>query len=135
MPESTGKTADGHALDLRLSVPAEGDLREIAGELAAKVAEHLGAAAGDAQSLAAKVARLALQLRNGSPQAQDIVMEFRQVEGELVVRSALRRRSLGSAPGDTRPAPLMRSASRIWPPTALTATFNPAIHRCASTTR
>jgi len=87
MPESTGKTADGHAFDLRLSVPAEGDLREIAGLVAAKVAEHLGAASGDAQSLAAKVAKLAQELRNGSPQAQDIAMEFRTVEGELVVEA------------------------------------------------
>ena len=87
MPEPTGQTADGHAFDLRLSVPAEGDLREIAGLVAAKVAEHFGTAAADAQSLAAKVAGLALQLRNGSPQAQDIAMEFRLVEGELVVEA------------------------------------------------
>ena len=87
MPESTGKIPDGHAFALRLSVPAEGDLREIAGEVAAKVAEHLGAASGDAKSLSAKVARLAQELRNGSPQAQDIAMEFRLVEGELVVEA------------------------------------------------
>jgi hypothetical protein len=87
MPEPTGKTADGHAFDLRLSVPAEGDLCEIAGEVAAKVAEHFGAAAADARSLAAKVGKLALELRNGSPQAQDIAMEFRRVEGELVVEA------------------------------------------------
>ena len=87
MPESTGKTADGQAFDLRLSVPADGDLREIAGEVAAKVAQHLGAASGDAQSLAAKVAKLAQELRNGSPQAQDIAIEFRQVEGEIVVEA------------------------------------------------
>ena len=85
MPESTGKSADGHAFALRLSVPAHGDLHEIAREVAAKVAEHVGA--GDAQSLAAKVAQLAAQLRNGSPQAQDIAMEFRTVEGELVVEA------------------------------------------------
>ena len=85
MPESTGKSADGHAFALRLSVPAEGDLHDIAGEVAAKVAEHLGA--GDAQSLAEKVARLMLKLRDGSPQAQDIAMEFRRVEGELVVEA------------------------------------------------
>ena len=65
MPEPTGQTDDGHAFDLRLSVPAEGDLREIAGLVAAKVAEHFGTAAADAQSLAAKVAGLAMQLRNG----------------------------------------------------------------------
>jgi hypothetical protein len=88
MPESTGKAADGHAFALRLSVPADGDLREIAGEVAAKVAEHLGAGSGDAQSLSAKVVRLAQELRNGSPQAQDIAMEFRLVEGELVVEAS-----------------------------------------------
>jgi len=86
MPEPTGKSADASALALRLWVPAEGDLRSIAGELAAKVAEHLGAAAPDAQTLAAKVSGLASQLGNGGgPQAPDIAMEFRQVEGELVV--------------------------------------------------
>ena len=87
MPEPPGQTADGHAFDLRLSVPAEGDLREIAGLVAAKVAEHFGTAAADAQSLAAKVGKLAQELRNGSPQAQDIAMEFRTVEGELVVEA------------------------------------------------
>jgi hypothetical protein len=87
MAESTGKIADGRAFALRLSVPADGDLREIAAEVAAKVAEHLGAASGDAQSLSEKVARLAQELRNGSPQAQDIAMEFRLVEGELVVEA------------------------------------------------
>ena len=85
MPESTGKSADGQAFALRLSVPAHGDLHEIAGEVAAKVAEHLGA--GDAQSLAGKVADLAAKLRNGSPQGQDIAMVFRRVEGELVVEA------------------------------------------------
>ena len=85
MPERTGKSTGAHALDLRLWVPAEGDLRSIAGELAAKVAEHLGADGTDAQSLAAKVAGLASELSNGGHQSQDIVLEFRQVNGELVV--------------------------------------------------
>jgi hypothetical protein len=88
MPEPTGKTADTQALKLRLWVPAEGDLRAIAGELAAKVAEHLGATGPDAQSVAAKVAGLASELGNGgAPQADDIAMEFRQVDGELVIEA------------------------------------------------
>ncbi len=86
-PSQPGTPEPATPSTLLLSVPAEGDLREIAGELAGKIAEHLGAAAGDARSLAAKVAGLALQLRNGSAQAQDIVMEFRQVEGELVIEA------------------------------------------------
>src|SRR5690349_14514479 len=88
MPEPTGNAADPQALKLRLWVPAEGDLRAIAGELAAKVAEHLGATGSDAQSLAAKVAGLTSQLGNGgAPQAADIAMEFRHVEGELVIEA------------------------------------------------
>src|SRR5690349_13507514 len=88
MPEPTGNAADPQALKLRLWVPAKGDLRAIAGELAAKVAEHLGATGPDAQSLAEKVAGLTSELGNGgTPQAADIVMEFRQVERELVVEA------------------------------------------------
>ena len=88
MSEDSGKTAAPPALDLRLSVPAEGDLRNIAGELAAKIAEHLGAAAPVAQSLAAKVAGLASQLANGGGRpSEDIVLAFRQVDGQLVVEA------------------------------------------------
>jgi hypothetical protein len=87
MPEPTGKAADPQALKLRLWVPAEGDLRDIAGELAAKVAEHLGATRPDAQSLAAKVAGLTSDLGSGRPQTADIAMEFRHADGELVVEA------------------------------------------------
>ena len=88
MPDPTANSADPRALDLRLWVPAEGDLRGIAGELAAKIAEQLGAGPPDAQQLGERVAVLASQLANGGgPAGQEITFEFRQVKGELVVQA------------------------------------------------
>jgi hypothetical protein len=89
MPDTTGDNAAAPALDLKLSVPAaEGDLRGIAGELATKIAEHLGAKSPDAQSLGHKVAGLASQLGNGGGHTDhEISFEFRQVDGELVVKA------------------------------------------------
>jgi hypothetical protein len=88
MPDLTGTSADPRELDLRLWVPAEGDLRGIAGELAAKIAEQLGAGSPDAQQLGERVAVLASRLANGGgPTGQEITFEFRQVKGELVVQA------------------------------------------------
>jgi hypothetical protein len=88
MPENSGQGPDSPALDLRLSVPAEGGLRSLAGELAAKIAQHLGTTAPDAQSLAAVVEKLAAQLGNfGKHEGQDITFSFRQVDGELVIEA------------------------------------------------
>ena len=88
MPETTGDNAPSPALDLKLSVPAEGDLRTLAGELATRIAEHLGAKSPAAQSLGSKVAGLASQLGNGGGHPdQEISFEFRQVNGELVVKA------------------------------------------------
>ena len=86
MPDQTGNSAAPRALDLRLWVPAEGELRGIAGELAAKIAEHLGAA--DAKDVGARVAGLASELANGGGHGgHDITFAFRQVDGELVVEA------------------------------------------------
>jgi hypothetical protein len=87
MPDQTGDSAGRPALDLRLWVPAEGELRGIAGELAARIAEALGAGSPDARNLAARVAGLASELANGGRAGRDITFEFRQVEGELVVEA------------------------------------------------
>src|SRR5687768_18576912 len=65
MPDQPGTSADRRALDLRLRVPAEGELRGIAGELAAKIAEHLGAGSPDAQDLGARVAGRSEERRVG----------------------------------------------------------------------
>ena len=87
MPEKTGNSPDSPSLDVRLSVPAGGDMRGLAGELAAKIAEHLGAATPDARSLSEKVEGLASRLGNGGHQGQDITFEFRTVDRELVVEA------------------------------------------------
>ncbi|MGH9371483.1 MAG: hypothetical protein ACRD15_08135 [Vicinamibacterales bacterium] len=79
---------DSPALEMRLSVPAEGGLRGIASELATRIAEHLGSKSPDAQSLGAMVDGLASRLGNGGAHAErDITFEFRQVDGELVIEA------------------------------------------------
>ena len=87
MAGTTGTGPNTHALEIRLSVPAEGGLRGIAGELATKVAEYLGTRAPDAQSLATKVEGLASRVSDRARQQQDITFEFCQVEGELVIKA------------------------------------------------
>jgi hypothetical protein len=88
MSGSEGRHPDHQALEMRLSVPAEGSLRAIAGELAAKIAEHLGTATPDAQSLARMVEGLASRLGNGGGQPkQEITFVFRQEAGELVIEA------------------------------------------------
>ena len=83
MTESAGGKP---ALRMRLWVPAEGGLRDIAGDLAAKVAEYLGTAAPDARSLVASVESLASRVANGGG-SHDITFEFRQDGGELVIEA------------------------------------------------
>lgn len=80
------------SLLLRVSVPAEGGLRTIATELAAKVAEFLGDKGGDASSATAALELVAARVcpdRNGA----DILFEFRQVEGELLIQARCGGRS------------------------------------------
>ena len=71
---------------MRLWVPADERHCGIASELAAKIAEHLGTHAPDAQTLGDTVARLASTLGNGR-QDQEISFEFRQVGKELVIEA------------------------------------------------
>ena len=87
MPEPSSHGPDSPALEMRLWVPAAaGELRRIAGELAVKIAQHLGTTAPDAQSLGATVERLASELGNfGRHEGQDITFSFRQVDGELII--------------------------------------------------
>lgn len=70
---------------MHLSVPAEGGLRGIAGELAARIAEHLGAATPDARTLAELVDGLASRLGTEACAGKAIAFEFRQAGRELVV--------------------------------------------------
>jgi hypothetical protein len=80
--------SDSRALEMRLSVPAEGGLRGIASELATKIAEYLGTQSSDARSLGAAIDDLASRLGNGGAHGeQDITFEFRLVGGELVIEA------------------------------------------------
>jgi hypothetical protein len=70
-------------LVLRLTVPASGDLRQIAADIAAKVAEYLGDRAPDvAAALSSVAARVAPAGADG-----DIAFEFRKQGGELLIEA------------------------------------------------
>ena len=77
------KTAAVPALEVRLSVPAEGGLRELATELAAKIGEHVGAR--DAAAVGASLDQAAAQVLQ--PGCTDITFEFRQTSHELVIKA------------------------------------------------
>jgi hypothetical protein len=87
MAGASERHQESRALEMRLSVPAEGGLRRIASELATKIAEHLGTASPDAQSIGAMVDGLASRFGNGGHGAEDITFDFRQVDGELVIEA------------------------------------------------
>jgi hypothetical protein len=73
-------------LVLRLSVPAEGRLRAVATELAARVAEYLGDKAVDAAAVSDALEGVAARVAPNGTDA-DIEFEFRQVEGELLIQA------------------------------------------------
>jgi hypothetical protein len=83
MPGSAGKAPEAPALVMRLSVPAEGGLRAVATELAARIAEYLGGRQPDA-SVGESVDGLASRVARGGA---DITFEFRHVERELVIHA------------------------------------------------
>jgi hypothetical protein len=88
MPESPGRPA----MLMRMSVPAEGGLRDLAGDVATKIAEYLGTRKSDIAPIAAAIHGLA---GNVAPPgaSTDIVFEFHAVDGELVVHARCADRS------------------------------------------
>ena len=85
MTSAAGSTA----IDLALTVPAGGDLRLIAADLVAKIAEYLGAgAAGAGEALQ----RAASQVAPEGTDA-DIQFEFRTVDRDLQIRARCGGRS------------------------------------------
>ena len=88
MPESPGRPA----LLMRMSVPAEGRLRNVAGEVATKIAEFLGTRKSEIAAIADAIEGLA---GNVAPPgaSTDIVFEFHAVNGELVVHARCAGRS------------------------------------------
>jgi hypothetical protein len=72
---------------MRLSVPSEGTLGAVAGELAAKVAEFLG---GEAGSIGASLEQLTSRV---AAAGEDITYEFREINRELVIQARCNGRS------------------------------------------
>ena len=82
-------------LVLRLSVPAEGGLRPVASDIAAKVAEYLGDTRSDAAGVKSALEAVAARVAPHGHQAgdSDITFEFRQIEGELLIEARCGSRS------------------------------------------
>ena len=87
MPERLASDQAQGALVMRLWVPTEGELRGIAGELAKRIAEHLGTTGDGAQSLGTTVEKLAVQLGHGEHSGGLISFDFRQVGSELIIEA------------------------------------------------
>jgi hypothetical protein len=74
------------SLFLRLSVPAQGGLRVIATEVAARVAEYLGDDKVDAATVSSAVDSVAAKVApNGSD--GEIHFDFREVDGDLLIEA------------------------------------------------
>ena len=79
-------------LVLRLSVPAEGEVRSIAAEIAGRIAAYLGDDRSDAAAIAGALDGLAAQVApNGG--GGEIVFELRQIERDLVIEARCGSRS------------------------------------------
>lgn len=81
MSQSTG--AGSQVVDLTLSVPAHGDLRGIAADVVAKIAEYLG---GGAAAAAAALERAAAEVAPPDADAT-IAFELRTEDRELLIHA------------------------------------------------
>ena len=90
MPQSSDRAPD--RLVLRLSVPAGGELRAVAIDIATRVAEFLRDRAPDAASVGAAVEGVASRVAPSAGDA-DITFDFREVNGELVIEAHCGSRS------------------------------------------
>lgn len=86
-PSTSARVPDAPGLEMRLSVPSEGTLSKVAGELAAKVAEFLG---DEGSSIGATLEQLASRV---AAAGEDITFEFRQIDRELVIHARCNGRS------------------------------------------
>jgi hypothetical protein len=90
MPQSPDRAPGG--LVLRLSVPAGGDLRAVAADIAKRVAEYLGNRAPYRATVAAALDGVATRVAPASGDAE-ITFEFREVGGELLIEAQCGSRS------------------------------------------
>jgi hypothetical protein len=93
MSESVTRSGDAPSLVLRLSVPSEGGLREVATEVATRIAEYLGSNRPDAESAGVTLEGLAARVAPVGA-GGDIQFEFREVDRELLIRARCNDRSL-----------------------------------------
>jgi hypothetical protein len=77
---------------LRLSVPAGGDLRAIAVDVAKRVAEYLRDRAPDSAAVTAAVDNVASRVAPAASDAE-IVFDFRELNGELQIEAHCGSRS------------------------------------------
>lgn len=82
MSESSGGAQT--TLVLRLRVPAAGELRGVASELAVKIAEYLGTGGRDHKSIVTSLEDLARRVAP-PPAEGDIEFDFRHSGGELLI--------------------------------------------------
>ena len=91
-PDIKGNGTETRSLVLKLSVPAQGGLRGLATEMATKIAAYLGTNLPDAESAGVTLEGLAERVAPHGSEG-DITFEFREVEGELVIRAHCDNRS------------------------------------------
>ena len=92
MSNRPGNASGTPALMLRLSVPAQGGLRDVATELARRIAAHLGGDPPDAESVGATLEELAERVAPAGTQGE-ITFEFSETNGELLIRARCDGRS------------------------------------------
>jgi hypothetical protein len=90
MPQSPDRAPGG--LVLRLSVPAAGDLRAIATDVATRVAAYLGDRPPDGAAVAAALDAVAARVAPASKDAE-ITFDFRAVNDELLIEAHCGARS------------------------------------------
>jgi hypothetical protein len=92
MSQGARNVTETRSLVVRLSVPAQGGLRGLATEVATRIATYLGSNAPDAESAGVTLEGLAERVAPHGSEG-DITFEFREVEGELLIRAHCDNRS------------------------------------------
>lgn len=90
MSQSPDRSLD--SLVLRLSVPAGGELRIVACDIAARVVEYLRERAPDGAAVAAALDNVAANVAPASADAE-ITFDFREINGELLIEAHCGSRS------------------------------------------
>lgn len=87
MAAPAAQAPNAPALEMRLSVPIEGELNEVAVELAGRIAEFLG---GEAPSIAGVIGSLTSRVASSG---ENVTFEFRHIGPELVILAHCNGRS------------------------------------------